>query len=212
MTASPPPTPPPHSVPPQRPGRWRRRLLAPLIYTAALLLMLEEWLWDATQALLARIPDWPWLVRLQHWVERRPPYVALLIFLAPTLLLLPVKLLALLSITHGHPTLGLAIVLAAKVLGTALVARIYALTRRSLLSLAWFQRYHDQLLAVKARLTAQLQATAGWQQAKRLVQLCRQRVADVKSFVRARMARSPRSPLARLMRLLRKLVARMRSR
>ncbi|MBG7618350.1 hypothetical protein I5R65_02615 [Herbaspirillum sp. AP02] len=205
-------SPPPPSAPPQRPGRWRRRLLAPLIYTAALLLMLEEWLWDATQALLARIPNWPWLVRLQHWIERRPPYAALLIFLAPTLLLLPVKLLALLSITHGHPTLGLAIVLAAKVLGTALVARIYALTRRSLLSLVWFQRYHDRLLALKARLTAQLQVSAGWQQAKRLVQACRQSVDDVKAYVRAQAARSPRSPLARLMRLLRRVVARMRSR
>jgi hypothetical protein len=68
--------------------------------------------------------------------------------------------LALLSITHGHPTLGLAIVLVAKVLGTALVARIYALTRRSLLSLDWFQRYHDPAAGLKARLTAQLQATA----------------------------------------------------
>jgi hypothetical protein len=87
-----------------------------------------------------------WLVRLQRWVERLSPYAALAIFLAPTVLLLPVKVLALLSITHGHPTLGLAIVLVAKVLGTALVARIYALTRRSLLSLAWFQRYHDKLL------------------------------------------------------------------
>ncbi|MGC8068769.1 hypothetical protein, partial [Salmonella enterica] len=87
-------------------------------------------------------PEWPWLVQLQRWVERLSPYAALLIFLAPTLLLLPVKILALMSIAHGHPTLGVIIVLTAKVLGTALVARIYALTRRSLLSLDWFQRYH----------------------------------------------------------------------
>lgn len=203
-----------HPSPPHRSaraGRWRRRLLAPLIYTAALLLMLEEWLWDATQALLARIPDWPWLVRLQRWVERLSPYAALLIFLAPTLLLLPVKLLALLSITHGHPTLGVAIVLAAKVLGTALVARIYALTRRSLLSLAWFQRYHDQLLAIKARLTAQLQATAGWQQAQRLLQACRRQLASFGQYLRRRAASPPQSPAARLVRLLRRLAARMRS-
>lgn len=197
--------------PPRRPSRWRRRLLAPLIYTAALLLMLEEWLWEATEAVLARIPDWPWLVRLQRWVERRSPYAALLVFLAPTLLLLPVKILALLSITHGHPTLGLIIVLAAKVLGTALVARIYALTKRSLLSLAWFQRYHDRLLALKARLTAQLQATALWQRVQRLLRAVKTSIATLRHTLAARMTTAPTAPSARLLRLLRRLVARMRS-
>ena len=191
---------------PRRPRHWRRRLLAPLIYTAALLLMLEEWLWDASQAVLARIPDWPLLVRLQRWVERLSPYAALLIFLAPTLLLLPVKILALLSITHGHPTLGLCIVLTAKVLGTALVARIYALTRRSLLSLAWFQRYHDKLMEIKARLVAQLHASAGWRQLQRLRQSLREGVLRL----RLRLAATPSSPLARMLRLVRRLVSRMR--
>lgn len=187
----------------QRQSRWRRRLLAPLIYTAALLLMLEEWLWDATQALLARIPDWPFLQRLQRWVERLSPYAALAIFLAPTLLLLPVKLLALLSITHGHPTLGLAIIVAAKLLGTALVARIYALTRRSLLSLAWFQRAHDRLLAFKDRMIAQLHASPGWQHAQALV-------AALRRTLRQAFAASPRSEGGRLARLLRRLAARMK--
>ncbi|AON54448.1 hypothetical protein [Herbaspirillum seropedicae] len=193
---------------PRRPCHWRRRLLAPLIYTAALLLMLEEWLWDASQAVLARIPAWPLLVRLQRWVERLSPYAALLIFLAPTLLLLPVKILALLSITHGHPTLGLCIVLIAKVLGTALVARIYALTRRSLLSLAWFQRYHDKLMEIKARLLAQLHASAGWRQLQRL----RQSLREGMLRLRLRLAATPSSPLARILRLVRRLVARMRRR
>jgi hypothetical protein len=183
----------------QRQARWRRRLLAPLIYTAALLLMLEEWLWDATQALLARIPDWPFLQRLQRRVERLSPYAALSIFLAPTLLLLPVKVLALLSITHGHPTLGLAIIVAAKLLGTALVARIYALTRRSLLSLAWFRRAHDKLLAFKDRMIAQLHASAGWQ-----------RVQSLMAAVRGAFTAAPRSEGGRLARLLRRLAARMR--
>lgn len=199
------------TLPPRRPPRWRRRLLAPLIYTAALLLMLEEWLWDATQAVLARIPEWPWLVRLQRWVERLSPYAALLIFLAPTLLLLPVKILALMSIAHGHPSLGLIIVLTAKVLGTALVARIYALTRRSLLSLDWFQRYHARLLELKARLTAQLQATAGWQQVQRLIKAVKSAIGEFKGKLAARMAMRPGAPSSRLLRLLRRLVARMRS-
>ncbi|MFJ3058726.1 hypothetical protein [Herbaspirillum sp. NPDC087042] len=194
------------SPPPRRSARWRRRLLAPLIYTAALLLMLEEWLWDVTQAVLAHIPSWPLLVRLQRWVEQLSPYAALAIFLAPTVLLLPVKVLALFSITHGHPTLGLVIVLVAKVLGTALVARIYALTRRSLLSLDWFRRYHDKLLDWKDRVTAQLHASAGWRQVQRLLQSMRSLLARF----RTRFAAQAPSPWTRMMRLFRRLAARMR--
>lgn len=199
-----------HPSPPRRAARWRRRLLAPLVYLAALLLMLEEWLWDATQAVLARIPDWPFLMRLQRWVERLSPYAALLIFLAPTLLLLPVKILALLSITHGHPTLGLVIILSAKILGTALVARIYALTRRSLLSLPWFQRAHDRLLAFKDRMIAQLHASAGWIRIQALLAALRGSSRDFVQRWKARLAGSPRSEGGRLIRLLRRLAARMR--
>lgn len=95
-----------------------------------------------------------------------------------------------------------------KVLGTALVARIYALTRRSLLSLAWFQRYHDKLMEIKARLLAQLHASAGWRQLQRL----RQSLREGMLRLRLRLAATPSSPLARILRLVRRLVARMRRR
>ncbi|WP_050466537.1 hypothetical protein [Herbaspirillum chlorophenolicum] len=202
------PIPPPPA--PRRPSRWRRRLLAPLIYLAALLLILEEWLWDVTQAVLERIPSWPFLAKLQRWVERLSPYAALVFFLAPTLLLLPVKILALLSITHGHPTLGLGIILTAKVLGTALVARIYALTRRSMLSLGWFQRAHDKVLAFKDRMIAHLYASPGWQQIQKLIASLRRTARRAIDAMKARLTGSPRSEGGRLLRLFRRLVARMK--
>lgn len=201
------PLPPP---PQNRPSRWRRRLLAPLIYLAALLLIVEEWLWDVTQAVLRRIPAWPFWMALQRWVERLSPYAALLVFLAPVLLLLPVKILALLSIAHGHPALGLAIIIAAKILGTALAAHIYALTRRSLLSLAWFQRAHDKVLAFKERMIAYLYASPGWQQIQKLVAALRRKARGVIDAVKTRLAGSPHSEGGRLLRLFRRLAARMR--
>ncbi len=142
----------------------RKYLLAPFVYTAALLLLLEEWLWDASKRLSARLPLIPFIVRLEAWVAGVPPYVALVIFVLPSLLLFPVKILALMSITHGHPTLGLIIIVSAKVLGTALVARVYTLTQKALLSLPWFARYRDIILRFKDRMIAQLRATHAWQQ------------------------------------------------
>jgi len=164
--------------------------------------MLEEWLWEVTQAALARIPAWGWLVRLQQAVQRLPPYAALAVFLAPTLLLLPVKLLALLSIAHGHPGLGLLIIVSAKLLGTALVARLYALTRRSLLALAWFNRWHDKLLGFKDRMIAQLHASSGWRSAQRLAAAVRHWRRNLFGSASPGGARKPR--------LLRRLAARMK--
>jgi len=144
--------------------KLRKYLLAPLIYTAAILLLFEEWLWHACKRLLARLPLLPFIARLETWVTSLSPYAALAIFLLPSLLLLPVKILALLSIAHGHPSLGLIIVLTAKVMGTALVAWLYGLTKAALTSLAWFVRWRDALLRFKDRMIAQLRATRAWQQ------------------------------------------------
>jgi hypothetical protein len=149
--------------------RLRKILLAPCIWLIALLLMLEEWLWAVTQHFMDWLPNWPLLMRVQRWIADLPPYAALAIFIAPSLLLLPVKLLALMSIAHGHPTLGLLVILIAKVLGTALVARIYLLTQRNLLKLAWFARWRITLLNFKDKMIAQLHATRGWRQIQGLM-------------------------------------------
>ena len=141
----------------------RKYLLAPFIYTAAILLLFEEWLWNASKRVLARLPLIPFIARLESWIGNFSPYAALAIFILPSLLLLPVKILALLSITHGHPTLGLAIIITAKVLGTALVARLYTLTQKALLTLPWFVRCRDAVLRFKDRMIAQLRATQAWQ-------------------------------------------------
>lgn len=187
-------------------NKLKKLLLAPFIYTAAILLVLEEWLWNATKRLLARLPQIAFIVRLEQWIASLSPYAALAIFVLPTVLLLPVKILALLSITHGHPTLGLIIVLSAKVLGTALVARLYGLTKNALLSLAWFVRWHDAVLAFKDRMIAQLRATRAWQQVTAVLATIRQRSRDWWAAFKARSANG------RLGRLIRKFAARQRDR
>lgn len=141
---------------------FRRYLLAPLIYLAALLLLCEEWLWhtgDRAMQLLARLPP---LHALEHAIRALPPYCALAAFVLPALLLFPVKLLALLAIAHGHAWSGVAVIVLAKLGGAAAVARIYALTRPALLTLGWFARWHGKFIAVKDRWIARLQATPAW--------------------------------------------------
>jgi hypothetical protein len=79
-------------------------------------------------------------------------------------LLFPVKLLALWAMGNGHALTGLIVIIAAKVIGAAAVARLYLLTRPVLLTILWFARLLGWFLALKQRWVASLRATAAWRQ------------------------------------------------
>jgi hypothetical protein len=147
----------------------RSRLLAPLLYVVALLLLAEQWLWEVGGRLSAAMGAWPPLRMLENGIRRLPPWAALLAFTLPGLLLLPIKFLALLAIAHGHPLWGVLVFVAAKLGGVMVVARIYGLTLPSLLALAWFARWHNRFIMFKDQLIARLRASPTYQQARRSV-------------------------------------------
>lgn len=156
-----------------RPVPVRSPLLAPLAYLAALVLLLEEWFWDTGARIGAWLGAWPPLRALESRLRALPPYGALAAFVLPGLLLFPVKILALLAIAHGHAWSGVAMFVAAKIGGAAIVARMYILTRPSLLSLAWFARCHNWFVALKDRLLAHLRATHVFRRGRRLARALR---------------------------------------
>ena len=137
-------------------------------WLAALLILFEEWGWEPLAralGVLGRLPFFAWLERR---IARLPPYAALAVFFVPALGLLPVKVAALWLIGAGRPGLGLVVILVAKVAGTAMVARIFMLTRDSLMQLAWFARLYARWSAFKERLIAMARASAPWREARRL--------------------------------------------
>lgn len=146
----------------RKPHRVLRRLLAPLVYLAALLLLLEDWLWHLGARLMGWLAQWPPLRRLEAWICRLGPKAALVLFVAPATLLFPVKLLALWAMAHGHPLLGLTVIVLAKAGGAAAVARLYLLTRPVLLTIVWFAALLAWFLALKARWIEKLRATRAW--------------------------------------------------
>jgi hypothetical protein len=147
----------------------RNRLLAPLLYLAAALLLLEEWFWDAGMRISGAIQAWPPLLALEQRVARLRPYPALCVFVVPGLLLVPVKVLAVVAIAHGHAASGIATIVVAKLLGAAVVARVYVLTLPTLKRLAWFARAHRWFLATRDRLVGRLRATHAYHRTRHLV-------------------------------------------
>jgi hypothetical protein len=128
----------------------------------ALLILFEEWGWEPLQRAMAWLARAPLLRQIEALITRLPPALALGVFLLPSLLLLPVKLAALWLLAHGHELLGLGIVLLAKVVGTAIVARLFTLTRPALMRLAWFAALYTRWTAWKDVLLARVRTSFAW--------------------------------------------------
>ena len=105
----------------------------------ALIVLFEEWGWEPLQRLMARIGRWPLVRQVEAVIVRLPPWAALIVLGLPSLLLVPVKLAALWLIGWGHGTLGVVVIVVAKMVGTAIVARLFALTRPALMRITWFE-------------------------------------------------------------------------
>lgn len=138
----------------------KRLLAAPFVFLAAIFILLEDWLWDDLARLAAAIGRLPVFHQIESLIVSLPPYAALVFFAAPSVLLVPVKLAALYFISHGRPTLGLIVVIAAKVAGTALVARIFNLTRPTLMRINWFAWVYERFIAFKTRIYESIKSTA----------------------------------------------------
>lgn len=143
---------------------------------AAVLLFLEEWGWRPLTAWAARLAQWPPIARLEVRIVGVPSRWALVLFLAPALLLFPVKLLALWLIHKGSAVLGLSVIVAAKLLGTALVGRLFILTEPQLMQIAWFARAMSWWRATKARVKGLIAESAWWRSVRTVLRRWRVRL------------------------------------
>ena len=184
-----PPDPPPRTAahPLRRLLLWPLRALAGLAaWLLALVVVFEEWGWLPLQALLERLGRWPGLRWIEAWVRQLPPWAALMVFALPTALLLPIKLLALWAVGNGHVVWGMAVIALAKVVGTAVVARLFTLTRPALLQLRWFAWGYAHWLRFKERLLLRVRASWPWRLARVLKRRARRSWRALRERLRLR--------------------------
>ncbi|MEZ5855483.1 MAG: hypothetical protein R3D67_12360 [Hyphomicrobiaceae bacterium] len=129
----------------------------------AAIIVFEEWGWQPLAAGLASLARIRAVARLEAAVLALPPWPALAVFLVPSLLFLPLKLLALWLIASGNVLLATGVFIFAKIGGTALYARIFQLTKPALMQLSWFAAAYNVFMPWKERLIAQARNTALWQ-------------------------------------------------
>jgi hypothetical protein len=129
------------------------------------IILFEEWGWRPLARLMQRFASLPFFERMEYAIRRASPYFSLALFLAPIALLFPFKLGALWLISHGQKTLGIIIILLAKLVSTALLGRLFLLTEKQLMTFRWFARSYRWWRSTKDRVLAGVHASSIWKRA-----------------------------------------------
>jgi hypothetical protein len=158
--------------------KLKRLLLVPLSWFAAIIFLIEEFIWDKTAALMARLGTMRLVRAIETRISTLLPTWALVTFLLPSLILIPAKLIGLHAIARGHLLLGSGVFLLAKLLGMALFSRIFNLTRPALMQLMWFARLYAFVMLYRNRIHDYLDNWVAYQRIKLRI---RTSIASVKS-------------------------------
>ena len=132
----------------------------------ALLIVFEEWGWEPLARLMARIARLRILAAAEARIARLSPYAALAVMTLPFVLLVPLKIVAWWMIGSGQFFLGASLIAAAKVAGTAVVARMFALSKPALMQLGWFATGYGRWTTWKRELLERVRRSRVWQRGR----------------------------------------------
>jgi hypothetical protein len=135
-----------------------RRLLQPLWILLAIIFLIEAWLWDHLEPIVARVVAMIPLRAFKQWLSDRvdtlSPAMTLIVFIVPVIPLFPLKLVGLWLLTHEYWMSAIATIIFAKFLGVGVAAFVFDVTRPKLLEMAWFEKLYKFILALRAKANA----------------------------------------------------------
>ncbi|MBV9983622.1 hypothetical protein [Bradyrhizobium sp.] len=147
-----------------------RRLLQPFWILLAIVFLIEAWLWDHLEPIVARLVAAIPLHAFKQWLAERvdqlSPAMTLVVFIVPVIPLFPLKIAGLWLLAHEHWMSAVFTILFAKFLGVGVTAFIFDVTRPKLLEMAWFERLYDVVMMLR-------------QKAKALVEPVKVRILDL---------------------------------
>jgi hypothetical protein len=123
-------------------GQTMKKILLSLL---AVFLIIEEWLWDLLTAFGRFLFHWLDLDQFEQWLRQTNPTMALVAFTIPLLIVTPINLLAFGLIAKGLILQGILMEVLAKLLGTLLVARVFALTKPQLLTFSFLMTVYTTI-------------------------------------------------------------------
>ena len=97
--------------------------------------------------IVARIPLRAVKARIAGIVRKLPPVASLVVFAVPVAALFPFKLLGLWLLAHKHWIAASIVLVLAKLVGVAITAFVFEMTKPKLLKLRWFRWLYQHVLA-----------------------------------------------------------------
>ena len=135
-----------------------RRWLRPLWVILALLFLLEAWLWDHLEPIVARVVNLiPWgrlKEKLARLVDVLPPWAVLFVFVIPFIVMLPLKFLEVYFLATGNWLGAIGVIIFVKLVGLGITAFIFDVTRSKLLEMRWFERLYEFVIGLRAKAAA----------------------------------------------------------
>ena len=135
-----------------------RRLLQPFWVLLAIIFLIEAWLWDHLEPIVARVVALVPLRRFKQWLAERvdslSPAMTLVVFIVPVLPLFPLKLVGLWLLAHEYWLSAISTLVFAKFLGVGVTAFIFDVTRPKLLEMRWFEALYDFVMGLRAKAAA----------------------------------------------------------
>jgi hypothetical protein len=132
-----------------------RRLLQPLWVLLAIVFLIEAWLWDHLEPVVARVVERIPLREFKAWMAERvdtlSPAMTLIVFILPVIPLFPLKLFGLWLLAHEYWLSAIVTIVFAKLVGVGVAAFIFDVTRSKLLEMAWFEKLYDFVMALRAK-------------------------------------------------------------
>src|SRR5258707_8424433 len=135
-----------------------RRLLQPIWVLLAIIFLIEAWLWDHLEPIVASFVALVPLRAFKQWLAERidtlSPAMTLIVFIVPVIPLFPLKLIGLWLLTHEYWISAILTIIFAKFLGVGVAAFIFDVTRPKLLEMQWFETLYEFIIEVRARANA----------------------------------------------------------
>ena len=132
-----------------------RRLLQPVWILLAIIFLIEAWLWDHLEPIVAGIVAVIPLRAVKQWLADRvdtlSPAMTLIVFIAPVIPLFPLKMVGLWLLAHQYWMSAVTTLLFAKFVGVGVTAFVFDVTRPKLLEMAWFEKLYEFVLALRAK-------------------------------------------------------------
>ena len=156
-----------------------------LIVLAAIWMLFEDWVWDSILALMERVSRLKTVHRLEVFIARQNQYLLLVFFCVPFFIMIPAKVYGLYLIANGKFLRGITIFIVAKGLITALITRLFVISKDTLLSMPAFAASYYWFKDKKDWLYAELNRMPAWLAAKRTLADLRRRIKEKLHSLRA---------------------------